>query len=335
MERYERELLPKKPVQFVCDYRPDRPVAALSDNQNLQLPESEQIFSQEPYVKSAETIHVTLDDSELFQTKPIPAEMIHARPPDTREQEMGESVQLLGAEISAQQEQMEGVPLWKRNNGPPRLYYVKKPKQKEKKQHQYEDVARIRPLRLFCGVFVLMAAFAGVVCFCMFGNSIPLVQDSTQLSTFLAPVMMQNPAPFSSITGANNDMILQASVWRAVTLNSRTYKETDDKGRLVVLGVDVEKACADLFGSTCQLAVKQPSDETFFTYDTASDTYRILPQSSVAQQKVQIKNIQKESGVVIVTVETVADDEETSFFRYVLQADALSGEPYLASIERV
>ncbi len=109
---------------------------------------------------------------------------------------------------------------------------------------------------------------------------------------FLAPVMMQNPEPFSSLSQASEDMILQASVWRAVTQNQANYKETDAQGRMVVPAKDVENASRELFGSAFHLSSKHLQN-FFFVYDESSDTYRVLPSSSVTSTVPQIKEVKK------------------------------------------
>ena len=114
---------------------------------------------------------------------------------------------------------------------------------------------------------------------------------------FLAPVMMQNPEPFSSLSQASEDMILQASVWRAVTQNQANYKETDAQGRMVVPAKDVENASRELFGSAFHLSSKHL--QNVVTVEFSSTTQEIA-------------------------VET---------YRYILEFDSLSGEPYLSSIQ--
>lgn len=376
MERFKVQQPSKNPIQFVCDYRtasaektvtssqhaqppcsqpehrfepessprsqpeqrlqpepstctqPEQIVESDSQSQSLPIPLPEQL--SEPIEEFVPTIRVTLDDIGLLKAEQELPEQICQEPDELlHDQE----------EVTDKQDEIEGVPLWKRNNCPSRLFYPQKPELIGQNQSEYEGIEEkalsIRPFRLLSGVFVLMAAFTGVVCFCMFGG-VSVVPDSAQYSTFLAPVMMQNPTPFSSISQADNDMILQASVWRAVTLNNSKYQEIDDQGRLVVPGEDIEKACTELFGNTCRLAVKESTNKTFFTYDSASNTYRVLPQSSVTETASKIKSIQKENGAVIVMVEVEsAEKKQTSLLRYVIEVDALSGKPYLASIEQV
>ena len=73
----------------------------------------------------------------------------------------------------------------------------------------------------------------------------------------------------------------------------------------------------------------------FFVYDESSDTYRVLPSSSVTSTVPQIKEVKKENGSIVVTVEFSSTTQEIAVetYRYILEFDSLSGEPYLSSIQ--
>ena len=323
MNSENKEQTPKKTAQFVCDYRDEQPTEFLPQ---MQL-HSEKETKAEPLSESVDhtipIIHVTLDDSNMIET----------------EQEKDETPE--SPALPEQEEPspaIEGFPLWKRNNQPSRLFYPANPQvARQQEDEMYEnETKRLKPKGIIPGIMILMAAFAGVVCFCMFGG-VDLVQDTEQINAFLAPVMMQNPEPFSSLSQAGGDMTLQASVWRAVTQHQANYKETDEQGRMVVPAKDVENASRELFGSTFYLSSKHPQNASFFVYDESSDTYRVLPKSSVASTVPQIKEIKKENGLIVVMVEffSTVQGDAVERYRYILEFDSLSGEPYLSSIQSV
>ena len=315
MNSENKEQTAKKTAQFVCDYRDEQPTEFLP-----QLP-MHAAEETEPVDNTVPTIHVTLDDSNMIET----------------EQEVDETAEY--QTLPEQEEsppEVEGFPLWKRNNQPSRLFYPANPQIAQQQENEmYEgETKQSKPKGIIPGIMILMAAFAGVVCFCMFGG-VDLVQDTEQINAFLAPVMMQNPEPFSSLTQAGGDMTLQASVWRAVTQNQANYKETDEQGKLIVPAKDVEDASKELFGSAFHLSAKHPQNNSFFVYDESSDTYRVLPSSSVTSPVPQIKEVKKENGSIVVTVEFSSTTQETAVetYRYILEIDSLSGEPYLSSIQ--
>lgn len=321
MNSENKDQTPKKMAQFVCDYRDEQSTEFLPQLQMHAVEETKVEPSSEPVDNTIPTIHVTLDDSNMIET----------------EQEVNETPEY--PTLPEQEEsppEIEGFPLWKRNNQPSRLFYPANPQiAQQQEDEMYEgETKQSKPKGIIPGIMILMAAFAGVVCFCMFGG-VDLVQDTEQINAFLAPVMMQNPEPFSSLTQAGGDMTLQASVWRAVTQNQANYKETDEQGKLIVPAKDVEDASKELFGSTFHLSSKHPQNDSFFVYDESSDTYRVLPRSSVTSTVPQIKEVKKENGSIVVTVEfsSTAQGAAVETYRYILEIDSLSGEPYLSSIQ--
>ena len=227
------------------------------------------------------------------------------------------------SEETEKEPEIEGFPLWKRNNCPSRLFY---PTKVQAQQEVTEQVLPRKPAGVISGILVLMAAFVGVVCFCQFGG-VNLVQDTAEIREFLTPVLMQNPQTFSSVTQTDNDMALQAAVFRAASLQSVDIREIDESGRLKIPAENVQNACAELFGSAYRLNQKAPQKETFFTYQDADNTYRVLPQSSSAALDLQITEVRKQNGVLVATVQGT---EHT--VHYLLQFDALSGKPYLAAV---
>lgn len=320
MNSENKERAPKKTAQFVCDYRDEQPTEFLPQLQMQLAEELKEGSSSEIPDDTIPTIHVKLDDSNMIETEQEEKET--SEYPALPEQEEPSS-------------EIEGFPLWKRNNQPSRLFYPANPKIAQQQEEMYEEeIRQAKPKGIIPGIMILMAAFAGVVCFCMFGG-VDLVQDTEQINAFLAPVMMQNPEPFSSLSQASGDMILQASVWRAVTQNQANYKETDEQGRIIVPAKDVESASQELFGSAYQLSSKQPQHDSFFVYDESSDTYRVLPQSSVTSAVPTIKEVKKENGSIVVTVEFFSTTQGAAVetYRYILEFDSLSGEPYLSSIQ--
>ena len=316
MNSENKEQTPKKTAQFVCE----QPTEFLPQLQMHSEEETKVEPSSEPVDNTVPTIHVTLDDSNMIET----------------EQEGNETPEYPTLPEQEEPSPEIGFPLWKRNNQPSRLFYPANSKIAQQQEEEiYEDETKqSKPKGIIPGIMILMAAFAGVVCFCMFGG-VDLVQDTEQINAFLAPVMMQNPEPFSSLSQASEDMILQASVWRAVTQNQANYKETDEQGRMVVPAKDVENASRELFGSAFHLSSKYPQTTSFFVYDESSDTYRVLPSSSVTSTVPQIKEVKKENGSIVVTVEFSSTTQETAVetYRYILEIDSLSGEPYLSSIQ--
>ena len=112
MNSENKEQTPKKTAQFVCDYRDEQPTEFLPQLQMHSAEETKEEPSSEPIDNTIPTIHVTLDDSNMIET----------------EQEGNETPEY--PTMPEQEEpspEIEGFPLWKRNNQPSRLFYPANP----------------------------------------------------------------------------------------------------------------------------------------------------------------------------------------------------------------
>ncbi len=97
---------------------------------------------------------------------------------------------------------------------------------------------------------------------------------------FLTPVVMQDPEPFEDIADADPEMVLTASVWRAIMEHGREYNEYDELGRTIVPLVDVADACEALFGPDCEFHPERAPEDTFYLFDAEDNTFRVTPYSS-------------------------------------------------------
>ena len=112
MNSENKEQTPKKTAQFVCDYRDEQPTEFLPQLQMHAAEETKVEPSSEPVDNTVPTIHVTLDDSNMIET----------------EQEVNETAEY--QTLPEQEEsppEVEGFPIWKRNNQPSRLFYPANP----------------------------------------------------------------------------------------------------------------------------------------------------------------------------------------------------------------
>ena len=122
MNSENKEQTPKKTAQFVCDYRDEQPTEFLPQLQIHSAEETKEEPSSEPIDNTIPTIHVTLDDSNMIET----------------EQEGNETPEY--PTMPEQEEpspEIEGFPLWKRNNQPSRLFYPANPKLRSNRKRKY------------------------------------------------------------------------------------------------------------------------------------------------------------------------------------------------------
>lgn len=203
------------------------------------------------------------------------------------------------------------------------------------------------------GSLVLLLALTGVVFIVgTLGKQIySAATDDSKLrayDTFLTPVVMQDPQPFASPDKAPDDLVLNASLWKAITANNGTnYTEYDDAGKVLVPLGDVVQACRDLFGPNCQLQPKTPAQETFFTYDSEENKFHVALYSSDSTFMPYTVKASKQGDSIVLRVgyvspsdtwrtqtsSTVSGPKPTKYMNYVLKTDTATNKEYIYAVQ--
>lgn len=199
------------------------------------------------------------------------------------------------------------------------------------------------------GALIMVLAFVGlsVIVWGVGQQIYRAVTDDSQLrayDTFLSPVVMQDPEPFESPKEADAEMIMKASLWRAVTQNGAQYNSYDDQGRTLVPLGDVVDACHALFGPDCDLQPSNPQEETFFEYDSEQNVFRVTPYSSQSSFSPYTVSSKKSGDTVILRVGYVVGDwqdgtesesatpEPVKYMQYVLKKTADGKSEYVTAV---
>lgn len=205
------------------------------------------------------------------------------------------------------------------------------------------------------GVIVLILALVGV---CFIAGSIgqkiySAATDDTKLreyDEFLGTVVMQDPKPFESPDKADEDFIMNASLWKTITANNGTnYTNYDDAGRIIVPLGDVVESCHELFGPECQLHPKTPAQETFFVYNSEENQFHVALYSSDSYFTPYTESAKKEGSSTILRVGYVSPSDEwrtqtssavtapkpTKYMDYVMKTNTKTNKEYIYAIREV
>lgn len=204
------------------------------------------------------------------------------------------------------------------------------------------------------GSVVLLLALVGVVFLAVTaGKAIyHTATDDSALRAYdewLAPVVMQDPAPFESIDQADPDMVMTASLWSAIsTAGQDAFTTYDDQGRTLVPLGEVDQACKALFGPDCTLQARTPEEETFFTFDSTDNQFHVAPFSTQSSYQPYTESARRSGDSEILRVGYVspADDsygdkstetkpEPVKYMEYVLKTNPQTGEKYISAIRAV
>lgn len=183
-----------------------------------------------------------------------------------------------------------------------------RPKPRRRGRHRYG---------VFVGSLVLILALVGVGFLATtIGVKIhSALTDDTKLrqyDQFLTVVVAQDPQPFSSPDKADSDFVLNASLWQCMTSdNAANYTDYDDAGRTIVPLGDVVSACHQLFGPDCQLQPKNPTEETFFEYDSQNSQFHVALYSLDTTYTPYTESAKKKDDMVVLRVGYVPPSDET------------------------
>ncbi|HIS70033.1 MAG TPA: hypothetical protein IAA58_11805 [Candidatus Gallacutalibacter stercoravium] len=203
------------------------------------------------------------------------------------------------------------------------------------------------------GAAVLLLALAGVVALvCLaagFFTATGQVDEQTlrDYDTFLAPVVMQDPAPFSEAGQMDPQAALTAALWRAISVKEGGYTSYDSSGRSVIPLQDVQQAARDLFGPSYSLAQQAPAQETYFTFEEEDACYHVSPYSVQDSYSPYTEAAWQEEDAIVLRVGYVSalDPFRTDatgqvqqptpekYMEFVLQPDG-QGNYYLAALRQ-
>ena len=205
------------------------------------------------------------------------------------------------------------------------------------------------------GAMVLILALVGVgfIATAIGKQIYTAATDDTKLreyDTFLSSVVMQDPKPFVSPDKADEEFVLNASLWKTITANNGTnYTNYDDAGRIIVPLGDVVDACRDLFGPNCQLQPKTPAQETFFEYNSDLNQFHVALYSSDSSFEPYTESAKQQGDSTILRVgyvspsdawrtqasSTISAPKPTKYMEYVLKTNSSTNKQYIYAINAI
>lgn len=205
------------------------------------------------------------------------------------------------------------------------------------------------------GSLVLILALVGVG---FIANSIGkqiffAATDDSKLrayDTLLTTVVMQDPQPFASPDKANEEFVLNASMWKTITENNGTnYTNYDDSGKVLVPLGDVVDACRELFGPDCHLQPKTPAEETFYEYNSDENQFHVSLYSADSSFMPHTETAKKQGDSIVLrvgyvspsdtwrtqTTSTVTAPTPAKYMEYVLKTDSGKNTQYIYAIHAI
>lgn len=144
----------------------------------------------------------------------------------------------------------------------------------------------------------------------MFFNSVMEMFDNSgeleRFESFISPVVMMDPAPFTTVENLDDDALLQSSLWAALTGENRSAYTYDENGLLLVPASDVNVAAAKLYGPETHIVHRSFDDtDASYLFDPEISAYRVPSVNKVAYSP-SITSMQKNGDSIVLTVGYVA-----------------------------
>ena len=160
------------------------------------------------------------------------------------------------------------------------------------------------------GVFIALAVVGLVAVFIWGYGFISGLFDNTaaraRYESFISPVVMMDPVPYSRVENLEQDLILEASLWAALMGENRGAYSYDENGLLLVPASDVDVAAVKLFGPNVTITHQSFDDnDASYLYDPEISAYRVPSVNKVAYSPT-VTDIVKKGDVVTLTVGYVA-----------------------------
>ncbi|MDD3428562.1 MAG: hypothetical protein PHG02_00985 [Oscillospiraceae bacterium] len=165
-----------------------------------------------------------------------------------------------------------------------------------------------RRRRQIIGAILTLLVVIGVISVIVSGvHAVQWLLDDTEekleFEDRVATVVMLDPLPFESLEAANQDFLLQVSIWMTLTNENVDLYERDDVGALLLPVIDIDRNAAKLFGPNYKLTHQTFEDQGMtFMYDEESKRYTIPITGQVGNYTPQVVSIKNESNTKRVTV---------------------------------
>ena len=121
--------------------------------------------------------------------------------------------------------------------------------------------------------------------------------------SLIAPLVAMDPTAFSSIDEANQDMLLEAAIWAALTYEDTTKYERNEYEEIILPTIDVERYLSQMYGPSFKVEHHSFYDlDIEFVYDAARLAYIIPITSQSGSYSPLVEEISTSGGTRILRV---------------------------------
>lgn len=207
------------------------------------------------------------------------------------------------------------------------------------KRHRREFTFKVICCSAALSVFIIMVAF--------FPSVLGAAHNEfkfMQYDRLIWPVVMQDPDFFSEDNPPSNELLLDASVWKAASEKSEDSCSYDNKGRVILSTEEIETACKTLFGDERNISPENIKNK-FYEYNPEQNLFYV---DAVSHEQCFMPNtvgVTQHKDLIILKVDYVNMDENSNLnyrsakcykpkkhMEYLLRKNAGNGYFYISGV---
>ncbi len=171
---------------------------------------------------------------------------------------------------------------------------------------------RRRPIAAVLGFLILVFTVIGLFSTVIWGVKLTarILDNTSQKQEFeriIYPVLMFDPVPFEDIAAADENLLLNASMWAVLLNTDESSFDTNDIGFMLIPSIDLDVWCKKMFGSTVTLNHHTIEGEGYsFYYDEAAKEYQVPLGTQIVHYTPEVDSISKKGSVYTLKVNYIS-----------------------------
>lgn len=166
----------------------------------------------------------------------------------------------------------------------------------------------------FAGMTMFLAVAGVVILLSAINRSTSVINNSptyAKYNNFIAPVVMHDPEPFSTISEVDSDVIISSSIWRNIFQNGiENYKEFDEQGLTLIPLDDIQNAAVDLFGPAATINASENIFGPFYFYKSGESNFHISTISNLGTFVPCVEEITEKNDELILNISYLSREDK-------------------------
>jgi hypothetical protein len=171
---------------------------------------------------------------------------------------------------------------------------------------------RRRPIAAVLGFLILVFTVVGIISTIVGAVKLTasLIDNTAQKREFeriIYPVLMFDPVPFDKIEAADENLLLNASMWAVLLNTDEESFDTNEIGFMLIPSIDLDVWCKKMFGPSVSLSHRTIEGEGYsFYYDEATKEYQVPDGTQISHYTPSVESVSKKGDVYTLKVNYIS-----------------------------